>query len=54
VTGLVSRRPTRMRADSADDVGKLHHDEQRDVWYECVYDPRKRVYTWAILPPADS
>src|SRR2546422_7668414 len=35
----------------AADVGKLHHDQERDIWYECVFDQRKNVYTWAILPP---
>ena len=36
------------------DVGKMYHDEERDVWYECVFDQRKAVYTWTILPPGES
>ena len=35
------------------DVGKIHHDEAEDIWYECVFDPRRRVYTWTIVPPVD-
>jgi len=35
------------------DVGKLHHDEEPDIWYECVFDQRKNVSRWTILPPGD-
>lgn len=35
------------------DVGKMYHDEEQDIWYECVFDQRKAVYTWTILPPGD-
>jgi len=35
------------------DVGEIHHDEEQDIWYECVFDQRKAVYTWTILPPGD-
>jgi hypothetical protein len=35
------------------DVGKIYHDAAQDIWYECVFDRRKQVYTWTILPPGD-
>lgn len=35
------------------DLGKLHHNAKDDVWYEGSFDPRRSVYTWAILPPTD-
>jgi hypothetical protein len=38
---------------TADDVDKLTYDEDEDVWYECLYDIRKRTYTWTILPPSE-
>jgi hypothetical protein len=34
-----------------EDVGKLFHDQERDIWYECVFDQRQQVFTWTILPP---
>ena len=34
-------------------VGRIHHDPDEDVWYECVFDARRSVVTWAILPPED-
>lgn len=37
----------------ATDVGRIHHDEIADIWYECAFDDRRRVYTWVILPPGD-
>jgi hypothetical protein len=43
--------PTRCQCD--DDVGRLYHDEALDIWYECFWDSRRGVYTWAILPPDD-
>ena len=33
------------------DVGKLHHDEVSNTWYECFWDERHGVYTWVIVPP---
>lgn len=38
----------------AGDVGKVRHDPEQDLWYECIFEPRKRVYTWVILPPVDA
>ncbi len=35
------------------DVGKLHHDGDQDIWYECFFDKRKGVYTWAIVPSTE-
>jgi len=35
------------------DVGTIHHDEERDIWYECIFDPRRKVYTWTIEPPVE-
>jgi hypothetical protein len=32
-------------------VGQLFHDKEADVWYECIFDTRKNVFTWTILPP---
>ncbi|HSL14656.1 MAG TPA: hypothetical protein VK962_00135 [Actinomycetota bacterium] len=43
--------PERCRGPA--DLGKLHHDEEDDIWYECVFDSRRGVYTWAILPPVE-
>lgn len=31
----------------------MYHDEEQDIWYECVFDQRKKVYAWTILPPGD-
>ena len=45
--------PDPARCQSQDDLGRLHHDEVHDIWYECRWDPSNRVYTWAILPPFD-
>jgi hypothetical protein len=36
-----------------EDIGKLFHDEERDIWYVCAFDRRKQVFTWTILPPED-
>ena len=36
-----------------EDVGRLEHDEENDIWYECSYDSRRDVFTWAIVPPID-
>jgi hypothetical protein len=36
-----------------EDLGKIFHDEENDIWYECVFDRRKKVFTWTILPPED-
>ena len=35
------------------DVGRLEHDEENDIWYECSYDSRNDIYTWAIVPAVD-
>jgi len=35
----------------AGDLGKMHHDSLHEIWYECVYDTRRELYTWTILPP---
>lgn len=48
--GSAEPKPDGCRGPS--DVGKIHHDE-RDIWYECAFDERKRVYTWTILPPGN-
>jgi hypothetical protein len=35
-------------------VGRLHHDTEEDVWYECVSDERRGgMITWVALPPDD-
>jgi hypothetical protein len=44
--------PSASECQGPADVGKLHHDSDRDVWYECVFDARAQMYTWTILPPA--
>jgi hypothetical protein len=36
-----------------DDVGSLHLNRSGRVWYECVFDARRDLITWAILPPTD-
>ena len=35
------------------DVGSLHHNLAGDVWYECVFDSRRTVVTWAIIPAGE-
>lgn len=37
-----------------EDLGKIFHDEEHDIWYECVFDQRNKVFTWTILPPEDA
>jgi hypothetical protein len=37
----------------ATDVGRLHHDTESDIWYECAFDRRHEAFTWTILPPND-
>lgn len=44
-------RPDPKECKGPDDVGKVAYDAERDIWYECVYDKRKKVYTWVIVPP---
>lgn len=34
-------------------VGRLHHDGENDIWYECVFDARNKVFTWSALPPVE-
>lgn len=36
-----------------EDLGRLVHDDDLDVWYECSYDDRRDVYVWAIVPPTE-
>lgn len=45
-----SSGPKSGRLPGTEDVGKLFHDEERDIWYECVFDQRQQVFTWTILP----
>ena len=35
------------------DLGRLHHDAHRDIWYECIFDSRRSMYTWSAIPPSD-
>jgi hypothetical protein len=39
---------------NSSDLGRLYHDSERDIWYECEFDRRHGVFTWVILPPTDS
>ncbi len=32
------------------DVRKIHHDGEQHIWFECVFEPRRGVYTWTIVP----
>ena len=36
-----------------EDIGKLHHDTESDIWYECCFDTRRSIYTWSVLPPIE-
>jgi hypothetical protein len=45
--------PSADKCRGPEDLGQLFHDKESDIWYECVFDNRKRVYTWTILPPED-
>jgi hypothetical protein len=45
--------PSPDECQGPEDVGKLFHDQERDIWYECIFDQRKQVFTWTILPPED-
>ena len=45
--------PDPSQCASDEDLGKLHHDTQSDIWYECFLDTRRSVYTWAALPPIE-
>lgn len=49
-TAVQGSTPDQTECRGSADVGKIHHDEDADVWYECVFDPRRQVYTWAIVP----
>jgi hypothetical protein len=53
VIDTAANPPDPTRCQSSEDVGRLHHDETLDVWYECFWDTRHRVYCWAIVPPVD-
>jgi hypothetical protein len=35
------------------DVGRIHHDPDNDIWYECVHDSFRDEFTWTIIPPRD-
>jgi uncharacterized protein YfcZ (UPF0381/DUF406 family) len=39
---------------SAADVGRLHHNVDDNIWYECVFDKRRAVFTWTMLPPQET
>src|SRR2546430_358281 len=52
-SALTGSPPNPTKCAGPEDVGKLHHDEELYVWYECVFDRRRSVFTWAIVPPAD-
>lgn len=45
--------PAKDECQGPADVGTIHHDEDQDIVYECVFDPRRRIYTWTIVPPVD-
>ncbi len=42
-----------MNVAGPEDVGKVVHDEERNVWYECVFDKQKQVFTWVIFRRED-
>jgi hypothetical protein len=48
--GFGASEPDPVDCRGPSDVGKIHHDDERDIWYECVFDEHKPVYTWTILP----
>lgn len=33
-----------------DDLHKTYFDEDLRIWYECMFDPRRQVFTWSALP----
>lgn len=35
-------------------LGRFFLDEENQILYECSFDPRRGVFTWAIVPPVDS
>lgn len=51
---IVLQVPNPQDCRGPQDVGRLQHDEENDIWYECSHDPRRDIYTWAIIPPADA
>jgi hypothetical protein len=36
-----------------DDLGKVEHDAETDIFYECSFDARHGTYVWAIVPPVE-
>lgn len=38
---------------SRSDVGRLHHDTDKDIWYECIFEPHRKVFIWTTLPPGN-
>jgi hypothetical protein len=50
----LSQAPDPRACQGPEDVGRLEHDEENDIWYECSYDPRENTYTWMIILPVDS
>lgn len=53
MTQIPGHPPDPAECASSEHVGRLHHDDTVDIWYECFWDPHLGVYTWAIIPPAD-
>src|SRR5271166_779502 len=41
--------PEAAQCTGVEDVGSVHHDTVEDVWYECVLDRRRNLFTWSIL-----
>jgi hypothetical protein len=50
---MVSQVPDPDACRGQEDLGLLEHDQERDIWYECSYDPRRDTYTWMIVPPVE-
>jgi hypothetical protein len=50
---VTGREPDPQECSGPKDAGKIHHDEEHDIWYECVLDRRRGAYTWAIVPPVE-
>lgn len=49
----MSALPDPAECQGPSDVGKLEHDAENDVYYECSYDVRHDVYVWAVVPPVE-
>ena len=50
----VAQFPDPNACQRLEDVGDLVYDETQDIWYECEYDKRRKVFTWVITPSVDS